>query len=101
MNSFLKHILPRFARSNPGVEIHVSPRPHSHPVIRGHYINGKEKAVCVRNLEMEQVLLKAELLRDASGEVNKRVRQKVRSTNESVRGIWSPFHAGEGSAWKI
>jgi large subunit ribosomal protein L43 len=101
MNSFLKHLLPAFAKSNPGVEIHISPRPAAHPVIRGHYINGKEKAVCVRNLEMEQVLQKAELLRDASGEVNQRTRGKITSTNESVRGVWSPFHAAAEKAWKI
>jgi len=100
MNSFLTHLLPAFARQNPSIEIQVSPRPHSHPVIKGDYINGKQKAVCVRNLEMEQVLQKAELLRDSSGERNVRTREKVRSKNESVRGIWSPFHGGQ-QQWKI
>ena len=37
---------------------------------------------------------KAELLRDASGEKVKRVVKPVKSINESVRGIWSPFHGG-------
>jgi len=48
--------------------------------------------VCVRNLEKEQILQKAELLRDASGEKLRRVTKPVRSGNESVRGIWSPYH---------
>lgn len=51
---------------------------------------------------MEQVLAKAEGLRDASGETNRReVKRKVESANESVRGIWSPFHEEVGRAWKV
>jgi large subunit ribosomal protein L43 len=94
-SSFLKNSLSKFAAANPQVEITVSPRPGKHPVIKGHYINGREKAICVRNLQKDQVLKKAELLRDASGEKLKKVTKPVRSINESVRGIWSPYH-GEG-----
>ncbi|GAB7347119.1 hypothetical protein MBLNU459_g3243t1 [Dothideomycetes sp. NU459] len=98
MNAFLKHTLPAFAQQNPQIEITVSPRPRKHPVIKGHFINGKEKAICVRNLEKEQVLEKAVLLRNASGEKLKKVTKPVKSFNESVRGIWDPFH---GASWKI
>ncbi|KAL8783759.1 MAG: hypothetical protein Q9195_009286 [Heterodermia aff. obscurata] len=99
MNQFLTHLLPTLASTSPSIEIHVSPRPSHHPVIRGHYINGREKAICVKNLEMQQVLKKAELLRDASGEKLRRVKggKAVGSLNEGVRGIWSPMHgAGKG-----
>lgn len=97
-SAFLKSTLTRFAKQNPQIEITVSPRPRKHPVIKGHYINGREKAVCVRNLEPGQILEKALLLRDASGERLKKVTKPVKSLNESVRGIWDPFH---GSQWKI
>lgn len=92
--SFLRNTLTRFAAANPQVEITVSPRPNKHPVIAGHYINGRHKAICVRNLEPGQILKKAELLRDASGEKLKRVTKPVKSINESVRGVWSPYHGG-------
>ncbi|KAL9060721.1 MAG: hypothetical protein Q9162_000425 [Coniocarpon cinnabarinum] len=101
MNVFLRNALPKFARAHPEIEIHVSPRPRKHPVVRGHYINGREKAVCVRNLAHSQVLKKVELLRDASGEKLKRTTKPVRSLNESVRGIWSPFHAQGENKWKL
>jgi len=94
ISSFLRNSLAKFAAANPQVEIAVSPRPRKHPVIIGHYINGREKAICVRNLDKEQVLRKAELLRDASGEKNKRVLKPVMSINQSVRGVWSPYHGG-------
>ncbi len=43
---------------------------------------------------MKQILKKAELLRDTSGEKLKKVKggRVVESLNESVRGIWSPMH---------
>ncbi|TKA71353.1 hypothetical protein B0A55_05131 [Friedmanniomyces simplex] len=98
MNAFLKHHLPLFAAQNPSIEISVSPRRGHHPVIRGQYINGREKAICVRNMEATEVAQKVELLKTASGEKLKRERKPVRSFNESVRGVWSPFH---GQQYKI
>ncbi|CAI4219183.1 unnamed protein product [Parascedosporium putredinis] len=92
MNGFIKSHLTKFAAENPEIEITVSPRPGKHPVIVGHYINGRNKPVCVRNMEPLQVLQKAELLRDANGEKVKKVTKPVSSINPSVRGVWSPFH---------
>lgn len=46
----------------------------------------------MRNMEPYEILKKAELLRDASGEKLKRVTKPVQSINESVRGVWSPYH---------
>ncbi|KAK4216066.1 Thioredoxin-like fold [Rhypophila sp. PSN 637] len=95
MNGFIKSLLPKFAAAHPQIEITVSPRPNKHPVIIGHYINGKQKAICTRNMEPLQILKKVELLRDASGEKNRRITKPVQSINPSVRGVWSPYH-GEG-----
>lgn len=102
MNTFLQRTLPAFAKKHPQIEIHVSPRPSRHPVVRGYYINGRERSVCVRNLDNNQILQKVEAMRDASGEKNKRTNKPVQSLNESVRGIWSPYHATDRqSGWKI
>ncbi|KAF2762694.1 hypothetical protein EJ05DRAFT_471657 [Pseudovirgaria hyperparasitica] len=95
MNSFITNELSKFGKAHPNIEITVSPRPNKHPIMVGHYINGHQKAICVRNLTKEQVHQKADLLRMASGEKNRKVMRKpVISTNENVRGMWSPFHAG-------
>ncbi|KAH9829136.1 putative mitochondrial ribosomal protein L43 [Teratosphaeria destructans] len=95
MNAFLKSTLPAFAKQNPQIEICVSPRPGKHPVVKGSYINGREKAVCVRNMQPNEILGKAELLKAASGEKLRRERKPVKSLNESVRGVWSPYHGFE------
>ncbi|OAR02289.1 hypothetical protein LLEC1_03643 [Akanthomyces lecanii] len=95
MNGFIKSLLPKVAASNPQVEFAISPRPGRHPVIIGHYINGRTKPICVRNLTPYEILQKVELLRDASGNKNRRTTKAVVSTKPSVRGIWSPYH-GKG-----
>lgn len=61
-------------------------------------VNGREKAVCVRNKEVLEILKKAELLRDSSGTKLQRLRKPVKSINDSVRGVYSPYH---GPAHKI
>jgi large subunit ribosomal protein L43 len=91
-SKFLLHNLRTFALENPSIEIRVSPRPNKHPLVRCHYLNGRTRAVCMRNLEKDQILKKLNMLKEASGERLKRVKKPVSSINESVRGIWSPFH---------
>ena len=66
-------------------------RPHRHPILRGCYMNGREKTICVRNLNTAQILGKLDLLRDSSGAKLRKVTHAVQSDNPSVRGIWSPF----------
>ncbi|KAI0166592.1 thioredoxin-like protein [Xylariaceae sp. FL1272] len=95
MNAFIKSQLSKFASKNPQIEFAVSPRPRKHPVLIGHYINGNTKSICVKNMDSLQILKKVELLRDASGDKVKRVNKPITSINESVRGVWSPYH-GEG-----
>jgi large subunit ribosomal protein L43 len=52
-------------------------------------------------MEPNQILEKALLLRNASGEKLKRDTKKVKSLNESVRGIWSPFHGQNGQKYQV
>lgn len=96
MNKLLtQSTLPTLAQKYPQTEIRVSARPHKHPILKAYYINGNAKAICVRNLDPNQIVQKAELLLQNSGTKNKKIRgRNVLSTNESVRGIWSAFHGG-------
>ena len=56
----------------------------------------------MRNLEALEVVKKAELLKAASGEKARVERRPVRSANEGVRGVWSPFHGKDGDgAYRI
>lgn len=70
-------------------------RKSGHPIIRAQYINGREKVICVRNLNIDNVENKLKLLKDSSGEVlRKRTKNdNVETLNSSVRGVWSPLHS--------
>jgi large subunit ribosomal protein L43 len=95
MNSFIKASLPTLAKNSPQIEITVSPRPRRHPVIIAHYMNGTTRSLCVKNLQNEGVREKAEFLRNYTGEKNRKAGKPVTSINESVRGIWDPFHGAK------
>ncbi|KAJ4290620.1 39S ribosomal protein L51, mitochondrial [Kalmusia sp. IMI 367209] len=96
MNAYLKNSLAAFAKRNPQIEISVYPKNANHPAITAYYLNGHQKSINVKNLTSEGVREKVELLRNSSPEKNKRVPSKpVSSINESVRGIWSPFHGAK------
>ena len=96
MNAYLSSsLLPLLARDHPSVEMQVSPRPHRHPTLIAHYVNGRSKAVCVRNLQPTSIHQRAERLLESSGARNRMIRgHNVSSHNENVRGIWTPFHGG-------
>ncbi|KAH3902919.1 probable 54S ribosomal protein L51, mitochondrial [Saccharomycodes ludwigii] len=65
-----------------------------HPILRGEYANGREKVICVRNLNIDLVENKFAILRNSTGEqLHSRTKNdNVESLNKSVRGIWSPLH---------
>ena len=62
-------------------------------------MNGHERAVCVRRMTAGEIWDKAEQLKSTSGEKqrkeNRAGRRVVKSLNESVRGVWSPYHGKE------
>lgn len=78
----------------PHIQFHIS-RKSGHPLLRAQYTNGREKVVCVRNLNIDNVENKLKLLKDSSGEILRRRAQNdnVESLNNGVRGVWSPLHS--------
>ncbi|ORX57505.1 hypothetical protein DM01DRAFT_1319439 [Hesseltinella vesiculosa] len=94
MVNYIKKDLVKFAAENPQIEIVVQQRKAHHPIIRGYYLNGRDKVICTRNMQANEIGNKVRLLQSSSGEKLKLLAKKpVISTNESVRGIWSPFHS--------
>ena len=96
MNSFLSSsLLQSLTTTHPSCEFRISPRPNRHPILKAYYINGREKAVCVRNMDMQTVMKRAEGLLGNNGAKNKKLgARKVVSENEGVRGMWSALHGG-------
>ncbi|GAA6001888.1 mitochondrial 54S ribosomal protein mL43 MRPL51 [Rhodotorula paludigena] len=85
----------RLAERYPSVEVVVerNEKAGRHPQLRGVYLNGRTKEICVRNLPPSGIAAKAQLLLDSSGAKIVPIRRpSVQSTTESVRGVWSAFH---------
>ncbi|ODQ67710.1 hypothetical protein NADFUDRAFT_39131 [Nadsonia fulvescens var. elongata DSM 6958] len=91
MRAFIKNNLKDIASQNPQIEFLVEQK-SGHPLIRGDYVNGRDKVVCVRNLDPNEIMVKFNLTKNSSGAKLKTNNKPVESINESVRGIWSPFH---------
>ncbi|GAA5944184.1 mitochondrial 54S ribosomal protein mL43 MRPL51 [Sporobolomyces koalae] len=83
----------KLAKEYPGVEVVIRREEGKHPLLRGVYLNGRTKEICVRSLEPSSIAQKVKLLLDSSGAKITQIRRpQVESTNESVRGMWSAFH---------
>ena len=83
----------KWAEQYPQIQFEIV-RKSGHPTIKGDYINGRDKVICVKNLNIDNVENKLKLLRDSSGEQlrHRTKNQNVETLNSSVRGIWSPLH---------
>ncbi|CCE64934.1 hypothetical protein TPHA_0J01120 [Tetrapisispora phaffii CBS 4417] len=86
--------LDKFAEKYPHIEFNILRKP-GHPILRGEYTNGREKVICVRNLNPNDVENKLVLLKNSSGNILQKLTRNdnVKSLNSSVRGVWSPLHA--------
>ncbi|KAJ7226012.1 thioredoxin-like protein [Mycena pura] len=91
--TFLRRELIPLARNNPHVEIVVKQRNRKEPIVRGFYVNGRDKVIALNKLEVTGIQKKLELLLDSSGlKIKPLKRRTVESTTEAARGIWSGLH---------
>ena len=44
-----------FAEKNPTVLVRTEKRRAAHPFVRGHYLNGNTKTICIKNIEPEEI----------------------------------------------
>uniref|UniRef100_A0A8H8CPK4 Large ribosomal subunit protein mL43 n=1 Tax=Psilocybe cubensis TaxID=181762 RepID=A0A8H8CPK4_PSICU len=86
------------AKENPHVEVVVKQRNHKEPIVRGFYVNNRDKVIPLKSLEVTGIHQKVQLLLDSSGaKIVPLKRRAVESTTESPRGIWSGLHADRPS----
>ncbi|ESK88964.1 mitochondrial ribosomal protein [Moniliophthora roreri MCA 2997] len=81
------------SRQNPHVEVVVRQRPQKEPIIRGFYVNNRDKVISLKGLEVTGIQKKVQLLLDSSGAKIKPLKKTVESSSEAARGIWSGLHA--------
>ena len=80
-----------FAASNPKINIEVKVRNGKHPFIKGGYITGFDKQICVKNLDIPSIQKFVYMLKNSSGRKIKNLSNKpVKTDTPSVQGVWTP-----------
>lgn len=92
VREFLGRELPTLAQEHPGIEFVVEPRWSRLPLIRGFFLRGIQKVLCLKNFTSAQVREAFFKLRNSSGQPLRPFHQQVLSKAPAVRPIWSPFH---------
>ncbi|KAI0755120.1 thioredoxin-like protein [Daedaleopsis nitida] len=96
LRTYISNHLETLARANPHVEFVVQHRGSREPVIRGFYINNRDKVICLKDFEVTGIQQKVQLLLDSSGaKIKPLKRSPVESRTEAARGIWSGLHVEE------
>ncbi|WVQ84657.1 hypothetical protein IAT38_006812 [Cryptococcus sp. DSM 104549] len=107
IQGYISKSLLGMAKENPDVEIVVRKLKRGKAaVLRGHYVNGRDKVICVNRLELGEVDKKVQLLLNSSGAKIKPLKNltlEAAPASESARGIWSALHdqAKDGQGYRI
>eukprot|EP00816_Leptocylindrus_hargravesii_P013225 CAMPEP_0196810840 /NCGR_PEP_ID=MMETSP1362-20130617/14588_1 /TAXON_ID=163516 /ORGANISM="Leptocylindrus danicus, Strain CCMP1856" /LENGTH=136 /DNA_ID=CAMNT_0042186001 /DNA_START=21 /DNA_END=431 /DNA_ORIENTATION=+ len=91
----------KFAEQNPSVQVDVQLRPGKHPYIKGEYLTGSDKQVCVKNEPLNRIWKVVEMLNNSSGRKMVKFDKPVVTNTPSVQGVWSPMLEIAGQEWKI
>ncbi|KAK1270449.1 hypothetical protein QJS04_geneDACA014187 [Acorus gramineus] len=89
IRAFMESHLPAFKEGNPQLEVLAELNRGHHPYLKAFYRNNKERVVCVRNQETEEILLQATRLRNALGNKVTKLRTRHFTHKPSVQGTWT------------
>ncbi|KZV92087.1 hypothetical protein EXIGLDRAFT_823536 [Exidia glandulosa HHB12029] len=92
---FLVKQIEQLAHENPHVEFVVKQRNNKRPIVRGLYMNDRDKVIELTSLEPPSIMQKVQLLLDSSGAPIKPLKTAVMSSTPATRGIWSGLHVQE------
>ncbi|KAF5178745.1 Subtilisin-like protease [Thalictrum thalictroides] len=88
IRSFMESLLPTFKEGNPQLEVVTEMIRGQHPHLKAFYKNKKERVVCVKNLDPEEVLLHATRLRNALGRKVVKLKTRHVTRHPSVQGCY-------------
>ena len=91
----------KLAQENPTVEIICQVRPAKHPFIKGDYLTGYGKQVCVKNESFKIIRQTINRLLWSSGRKIKKFEKPVLTNTPSVQGMWAPMLDIAQQNWDI
>jgi len=80
-----------FIQNNPHIQIAFAPRHGKHPNVKGIWVNGAEKVLCVKNQTPVEIVKQLEELRRQSGLKLRRLTQRVITEKPTIQGFWNPY----------
>eukprot|EP01039_Chlorochromonas_danica_P004272 gene4272-4692_t len=88
--AWMKENLVKFAENNPTLLIKTEIKRNHHPIVRGNYLNGNSKTICVKNLPVEDVNEQVFHLRNQIGRRMNATgyKKQVVSENPTIQGEW-------------
>ena len=90
MRQYIFDNLIDWAERNPNTEVATEIVRNKHPFVRGEYLSGDPKVICVKNMDPDEIGAFVQRLRDSSGRKMTRIAEPVRSEAMSIQGIWTP-----------
>ena len=90
----------KFAASKPSIVVELIKR-SGHPTLSFEYNNEQTRTVDIANADETTVLQKLAEFSQYSGQKLYKFNHRVKSENESVRGVWSPLHVHKDVRHKI
>lgn len=82
-----------WAEKHPHIDIELKLRNgySNHPYIKGEYLTGSPKQVCVKNEPIKRIHQVMEMLKNSSGRKITRLKEPVMTQTPSIQGIWTPM----------
>jgi len=80
-----------FIKSNPHIQIAFTPRHGKHPHVKGIWVNGTEKVLCVKNQTPLEIVKRLEELRKQSGMKALPLTKRVITEKPTIQGYWNPY----------
>eukprot|EP01032_Pedospumella_encystans_P023044 gene23044-26098_t len=90
IREWMRTNLVNFAQTNPELAVTTELKRCVHPYVRGNYINGNTKTICIKNLEPEKITSYVNDLRNQIGRKSgsKGYKKPVLTRCTSIQGEW-------------
>ncbi|KAF4367591.1 hypothetical protein F8388_011230 [Cannabis sativa] len=89
IRAFMESQLPALKECNPQLEVVTELIRGQHPLLKGFYKNKRERVVCVRNMDSDEVLHSAIRLRNSLGRKVVKLKTRHITKHPSVQGTWT------------
>lgn len=89
-----KKTIQTFMEKNPQVDVSIKEGRAitKHPYVRGEYLCGSRKVICVKNKSPKDILMDMDFLRNQSGLPKAKTWTRRQTTRKkSIQGPWNPF----------